>query len=143
VGALASVNFVNVVTVTARLFGDFWSDKLCPSIGSKDVGMPACTLEQKTKEGRIPIGADELERLQKIFGDDVTEEQLQNERNGGARFYISLALEVALHQNLSMFLIVEGAPGQGERAMHTELFNNRMLGRDVIYNGRLGLIFKY
>jgi hypothetical protein len=71
------------------------------------------------------------------------QEYLRKNRVGGARFYLSLALEGAITQHFSLFLLVEGAPGQGERAMHSEIFNSRMFAADQIYNGRIGFTFKY
>lgn len=155
VGALASINLADVFTITARFFGDFWSDQLCASEKVKDKngvegyapGMAICRspetdLNREERMKRMPdIGANaDSARYANPY---ELQEYLRKNRVGGARFYLSLALEGAITQHFSLFLIVEGAPGQGERAMHSEIFNTRMFAPDQIYNGRLGFSFKY
>lgn len=133
-GGLASLNFADLVTITARVFADIWSDQLCPADGT--AGMNVC---QNYPAGRSNV--EEAQRVEKMIGMgpgvDLTK------RNTAARAYLSLTLEAAIVQNFSLFLVVEGAPAQGERAMHSNLFNRRMLGEDPIYNGRIGATFKY
>jgi len=135
VGAVASINLADVFTITGRVFADIWSDQLCPGAGSTDKGMLACNQDP------IDYSAEKAKRIKQMTGLDDAR-KLADQRSGGARAYLSLALEGAITQHFSLFLVVEGAPAQGERAQHSELFNTRMLAADPIYNGRLGFTFK-
>jgi len=133
-GVLNTVTFksgINAVTVTGRAFFDVWSDRLCGV--EKDgktlvAGAPSiCTPD-----------AVEAARLKEDFGiTDVIA------RNNGVRFYISLVVEAAVTEKMNLFFIFEGAPFQSQRAAHTDVFNGTMLGSDPIYNGRVGMTFKF
>ncbi|MGC4115494.1 MAG: PEGA domain-containing protein [Myxococcales bacterium] len=147
VGALASINLADVFTISARFFGDFWSDQLCaseePKNGVYAPGMEVCRAPTSS------MSEARQDRIKGLFGKEDPNypedlrERLRKERNTGARFYLSLVLEGAITQHFSLFLIVEGSPGATERLMHTEVFNSRMFAADQIYNGRLGFTFKY
>jgi hypothetical protein len=57
---------------------------------------------------------------------------------------VSLIGEVALQQQLSGYLILEGAPfEQGERALFNDLFSASMLGKDFRFYGHVGLTYKF
>ena len=98
VGALASINLADVFTITARFFGDFWSDQLCASdktsTGEYAPGMKICRTPETNKE-RL----DRMQKMPDIGGnaDPVKyadpyylQEYLRKNRVGGARFYLSL-----------------------------------------------------
>jgi hypothetical protein len=118
-----------------------WSDQLCPNTltGVGDSVMWICK-----QTGPAALNADRKERLKTLTGLDDPSKLLNGWRDTKARAFLSLTIEVAVAQNLNLFLIFEGAPGQAERAMDAGMFNSRMLGQtDPIYNGRLGATIKY
>ncbi len=134
VGALATINLADVFSISWRVFADIWSDQLCPE-EDPTKGRGICQQDWSKYE------VEKRDRIKQMTG--ATDPSELKKRSTNARFYLSLALEGAITQHFSLFLVIEGAPAQGERAMHSELFNERMLGPDPIYNGRLGFTFKY
>jgi hypothetical protein len=126
---------INAVTVTGRAYLDFWSDRLC-GVDDKDSSKPLdgdpdiCTTNDAAK----------LADIKDRFGIDADK---RLDRDNGMRFFISLVVEAAVTEQMNLFFIFEGAPFQSERAAHTDVFNSTMLGSDPIYNGRLGMSFKF
>jgi hypothetical protein len=135
-GVLNTVTFrsgYNAVTVTGRAYFDIWSDRLCglDTDGKLLDGAPSvCSTTDTTL----------LAKIKKDY-DISADERL--ERYNGVRFFISLVVEAAVTEQMNFFFILEGAPFQGQRATHSDIFNSTMLGSDPIYNGRAGITFKF
>ncbi len=136
-GVLSTVTFasgMNAVTVTGRAYVDIWSDRLC---GIDEDGTPVSGAQDicaKDASARTP---DEVSQLEDFGITDVLD------RDSGARMYISLVVEAALSERMNLFVIFEGAPFQDPRAGHSNIFNGSLIGQDPIYNGRVGLTFKF
>jgi hypothetical protein len=140
-GAVGSITFNNLVTVSARAYMDLWNDRLCqkPKAGmtfSED-GPDVCT-------GSAP--STDLMQARELVGADANSSSNPHitDRDTGARFMLSLVVEAGIAQNFNVFGIFEGAIFQDARAAHDQLFNDQLfLGDDPIYNFRLGLTFKF
>jgi hypothetical protein len=132
-GAIGTMQMTNILSISAKGWFDFWSDRLCkdPAAGSavSDNGPDIC-------QG---IGTPaEKQRALDLTGGNIYS------RDAGLRFYLSLVVEAALTENVSFYVIFEGAPFQNERAGHTSVFTPSLLSdSDPIYNGRVGLTFKF
>jgi hypothetical protein len=131
-GVLNTITFrsgLNAVTVTGRAYFDIWSDRLC--------GVD--------KDGKVLDGAPAVCKspLSQAIQDDLGVSSDPLERDNGVRFFISLVVEAAVTEQMNLFFIFEGAPFQGQRAAHSDVFNSTMLGSDPIYNGRIGTSFKF
>ncbi|MFH0900094.1 MAG: PEGA domain-containing protein [Pseudomonadota bacterium] len=139
-GALASITFRNLVTVTGRAYLDLWSDQLCgepePGEDLPKHGPGVCTNNSLSEEER--------ERATRLVGVEIDSAKKLQERDWGLRAYLSLIVEAALHERLSLFFVFEGAPGQDERAAHTKMFTETLpLDEDPIYNGKVGVTAKF
>jgi hypothetical protein len=142
VGALASLTALAHATITGRAYFEFWSDRHCPVL---DSSMP------NGFEGTDPIkvctdlkqnmlsDADRA-RVRKLLGADAT----GFDRDNGVRFLLSIIGEIAIEQEFSVFLILEGAPfQQAERALFTNLFSGSMADRDYRIYGHAGVTLKF
>jgi hypothetical protein len=138
-GVLNTVTFAageNAVTVTGRAYLDIWSDQLCGKEDNGDImsGAPSVCLPNHSF---TPEEEQQLDDFG-IAKDEITD------RDSGIRAYISLVVEAAVTPKMNVYFIFEGAPFQGPRAGHSDLFNGAMLaGEDPIYNGSVGLTFKF
>jgi PEGA domain-containing protein len=133
-GLLSSITFENLVTVTGRTFVDVWSDRLC---GTPDRGQTMPTSGPDVCTGMA--SAADVTRAQELAGMNYV-----TDRNNGARFYLSLVVEAAVDNQISLFAVFEGAPFQNQRAAHTSIFNSTLLSKeDPIYNGKVGITFKF
>lgn len=119
-GLLVSLSFKGMLTFTGRLYANVYSDRLCPASAEEDE-LDVCNV--------IP-GTTGLE-------------QDPRERFTGARFILSAVLEVPITRNIGLFGMVEGAPGQDQRATFTDAFFLLMPESDPRFYGRAGLSFKF
>ena len=79
-------------------------------------------------------------RVRRLLGNDAT----GFDRENGARFLLSIIGEIAIEQQFSVFLILEGAPfQQAERALFTSLFSGSMADRDYRIYGHAGVTLKF
>jgi len=130
-GVVGSILFANVVTVSARLFLDIWSDRLCDKDDAGVAqGSDVCT-------GKA--SAADIAKAKSIHGSDDL-----FSRDSGARIYTSMIAELSLREWLSLFVVFEGTPFQRQRAAFTNLFTSTLLSSsDPIYNIRAGFTFKF
>jgi len=64
-------------------------------------------------------------------------------REGGARMMASVIAEIAVKQQWNLFVLLEFAPFQSERALFTDEFTSPMLSSDYHTYLRLGSTFKF
>jgi hypothetical protein len=140
-GAVGSITFNNLVTVSLRGYMDLWNDRLCeePEAGRSfsESGPDVC---------KGVADSQDIMRARELVGDDPDSQSnsFVTERDTGARFVISLVVEAGIAQNFNVFGVFEGAAFQDARAAHDQLFNDPLfMGDDPIYNFRLGLTFKF
>jgi hypothetical protein len=122
-GVVASMWFKRLVTFSARAYFNFYTDRHCP--GSQESGeLSICnSYEEQMRAG--------------LKGSEM------RDRFGGARFLLSAILEVPVHKRISLFLLFEGAPAQGNRRAYTDDFADIMPEGDPAVYGRIGGTFKY
>jgi hypothetical protein len=124
-GAPVTLLFGDLVRFTAHPYLQVYTDRLCPTRAqlAKDP-----TLD----EGRTAACTDTTGK----FG--------QNPRNRfvGARLMLQAALEIAVHQVVSVFFILEGDP-IGQRRAYTKAFDHAFFADDPQIYGRAGVTFKF
>lgn len=136
-GAIGTLQMTNILSVSGKAWLDFWSDRLCAeptatSGGKSENGPDVC------KQTASP--ADQLQAIN-LVGSTAMD---LYKRDVGLRFYLSLVVEAAVSDNVSVYFVFEGAPFQNQRAGFSKLFTSTLLSKDdPIYNGRLGLTFKF
>lgn len=146
-GGLASLTALSHVTVTGRLYLSMWSDRHCPELlagnvfeaGAEEDAITAC----KEYRDTVVVGGssnaltDEMESLTGAEGVDMFG------REGGIRLMLSVVAEIAIQQRWSLWFMLEGAPGQSERALFTDPFSGPMLRSDYGTYGRMGATYKF
>jgi hypothetical protein len=65
------------------------------------------------------------------------------ERFTGVRFFLQAVVELAVSPNLSIWGLIEGAPGQKDRQMFTDKFNRIFPLTETPIYGRAGLSLKF
>ena len=65
------------------------------------------------------------------------------ERFNGTRAMLRATVELALSPSMNVWLMVEGAPLQGDRQMFTDKFNRIFPINEIPIYGRLGLSLKF
>ena len=132
-GVAASLTGLGAVTITGRAYLNAWSDRHCPGEAGEGDPTDLClafrddTLDPDTRSRVV-----DLVGQGNIF-----------DRDGGLRAVISLAVELALSEQWSGWLLVEGAPRQDERAAFTDLFHSTMFDEDARSYARLGFTYKF
>lgn len=125
-GAMASLTGLGAATVTGRVYLDGWSDRHCPGL-TKSGGFPKSTptdVCQSYLDGSIDPALKG--RVDELLGGDGK----IFDRDNGVRVMTSLAIELAIQQHWSVWLLVEGAPRQGERAAYTDAFHSSLFETD-------------
>jgi len=149
-GAMVSLTALTGVTITGRAYVELWTDRHCPTL---DKSMPngfdgdpidICVKAKNTLDGNgnnNRLSAEETARLNKLIG---TSGSGVFDRENGARFLLSLIGEIALQQEWSLYIILEGAPfQQSERALFTSMFAAPMGDTDYRIYTRVGLTYKF
>jgi hypothetical protein len=121
-GVIASLWFKKIITLTARAYLNFYSDRVCPSSYSPGGEADGCT----SPPAFLVLNHTDL-----------------RQRVGGARFFLSIVAEFPLTKHLGIFGLLEGAPGQGNRLSYSSPFSSYMPESDPGIYGRVGLSIKY
>jgi hypothetical protein len=146
VGGMASLTALTHVTITGRGYFNIWSDSHCPGIdGTTNEFSPdskpitACT---EYRDVVINGGGsnDRTLRMEELTGNSGRD---MFGRDGGMRFITSVVAEIAYSQNWSYWIMLEGAPFQGERALFTHQFSYPMAAKDYNTYARTGLTYKF
>ena len=120
-GVSGSMWFKKLVTFTARIYLNIYSDRLCPEENEPGNEVDVCV-----SEGSHPEGLDHTPR----------------ERISGVRLFMSAIVEVPVHQRINLFGILEGAPGTSRWAFR-DAFAAVMPENDASIYGRVGVTFKF
>lgn len=142
-GMLASLTALTHVTVTGRLYLDYWNDRHCPALATNGTfdGDPieACTFYKDNRvTADVPSGeADRLEKLTGLKKMDFFG------RESSVRVNLSIAAEIAVNQQYNVWFLLDGAPFQDERALFTNHFSGLMPGRDRGTYVRMGVTYKF
>ena len=160
-GLPISLLFGNVVRFTVHPYLQAYSDRNCPGLGDypammRDAqGVPnsdAGNLYKaepdscKDKDGRR-FQADGVTRVANdlpLPTGLTTQPSGQDPRDrfGGARLMLRAALEIAVHQSVSIFFIFEGDP-VGQRQAYTDKFTGYLPKIDNQIYGQAGVTFKF
>lgn len=141
-GAVASLTAFTRVTVSGRLYLNFWSDRHCPEEDTAATngfdGDPIAVCEDY-KAGTLT--ADDMERA-----NDLTDSDMESDffgRESGMRVMTSVIAEIALYQRWNGWFILEGAPFQSERALYTDMFSAPLFNSDFGTYARVGATYKF
>jgi hypothetical protein len=132
-GVAASLSALGAVTITGRAYLNAWTDRHCP--GEANEGSPTDLCRQ--------YRANALDRETKRRVDDLVGEGNMFDRDNGLRAIISLAVELAMSDRWNLWVLIEGAPRQEERAAFTDLFHGAMFEEDARTYLRGGLTYKF
>jgi hypothetical protein len=132
-GVAASLIGLGAVTLTGRAYLNFWTDRHCPGEAGEGDPTELCQdYRDRTLDQEERARVDDLVGQGDLFG-----------RDSGVRAIISLAVELALSEKWSGWLLVEGAPRQDERAAYTDLFHGSMFDEDARSYARAGFTYKF
>jgi hypothetical protein len=145
-GGVVSLTALANVTVSGKLYFQYWNDRHCPSIDDAefaDKAIQTCLDYRAFTTGGSPegFGQAEKDRVDELIGADNDTSLF--ERESGARLMTSLAVEVAVRQRWNMWFLFEGAPFQSERALYTDPFNRLLFDDDIGTYFRLGVTYKF
>jgi hypothetical protein len=161
VGPIATLAAGQYVHINFKPYLDVWSDRLCPSVADiKDDDGQTGTMAG----GTIPPGSGQLykgdtrhackeyvtrtDTSYTIPGDMMVAsvpfgQADPRDRFVGARFMLQLSLEAALTRSISVWVLIEGAPGQAQRMTYNSMFNALFFDNDFPLYGRAGITGKF
>jgi hypothetical protein len=147
-GGVASLTAFTHVTVSARAYLEFWSDRHCPELKADGVtfdGDAIATCEKYLNRVGGPgdgsgYTAEQAKRLEDLTGESGSD---FFSRDGGVRLMTAVIAEIALRQRWNLWVMLEGAPFQSERALFVDDFNAPMLTTDYNTYARVGATYKF
>ena len=139
-GLMGSLTGLGAATLTGRVYLNAWTDRHCPERQGADLEVDdgdaadVCvdylrdnlSIEDRRRVDRLLDGPGS------IYG-----------RDEGARLITSLAIEIAMSDDWSLWGLIEGVPRQDERAAYTDLFHSSMFDRDPRTYLTIGLTRKF
>ena len=146
-GLMASLTGLENVTITGRAYLAMWSDRHCPEIlaDGKIDGEPlqVCSDYKAFVDGTPPAGFDQdaKDRVDLLVGANDDSDLFKRET--GLRAMLSIIVEVSVRQRWNVWLRVEGAPFQEERAANTDLFSPALTDTDLGTYVHLGTTYKF
>lgn len=144
-GAIASLTALSHVTVSGRTYLNVWSDRHCPALenGGFEAGIEPIDLCSDYLAREMGGNPPDFSAEDKARVDDLLGGGDLFSREGGVRLMMSVAVEVAVQQRWSLWLMFEGAPFQQERPAYTDTFNSSMFEDDLVSYFRFGSTFKF
>ncbi|MCE9577447.1 MAG: PEGA domain-containing protein [Deltaproteobacteria bacterium] len=142
VGAVASLTAISHVTISGRLYLNAWSDRHCPTLkadGTFD-GSPIAACKHYNDVAINGAGDAETAKIEELTG---LKGKDMFGREGGVRMMASAIAEIAVKQQWNLFVLLEFAPFQSERALFTDEFTSPMLSSDYHTYLRVGSTFKF
>jgi PEGA domain len=149
-GGVASLTAFTHVTVSARAYLNFWSDRHCPELKTTDPTMfdgsaiDTCVKYLHRAGGPTPAAdgftIDQAKRVEDLTGETGND---FFSRDGGARFMTAVNAEIAIKQRWNLWFMLEGAPFQSERALFVDDFTAPMLTTDYNTYARIGTTYKF
>ncbi len=136
-GALASVTFNNLVTISGRAYLDMWSDRLCKEARCTSKSNP--TNGPDVCQGMTQASLADITKAQELHGEmDLTT------RDTGARVSSRFVVEPASRRTSTSSPSSRARRSRTSRASHSSLFTRPLLSEDdPIDNGRAGVTFKF
>lgn len=149
IGAIASLSFRNLITVSVRMWGKLYSDSFCPKnpadAGDGESEPGWCSkIDDDNSEAYLRDELKVPKRWREMFMESPT---AHRKRITEGRFMMALVVEIAFARWASLHLIVRGAPGMVQRPMWHDFFNKPMPisenGGDPRIYGGAGITFKF
>ncbi len=131
--------FGDLVRFTAHPYLQVYSDKNCPSQAEIMADSSLMASEQGTCEATKDASNNWVGSWQ---GMPVMLSQDPRARFLGARFLLQAVLEIAIVENVNIFLLFEGDP-VGQRQALTAKFSSVFPNTDPQIYGRIGVTFKF
>lgn len=145
-GGTVSLTAINAITLSARLYLNVYGDKHCPDVENglftEKNPIDACVGYQEYLNGNTTnFSPEDAERLEELTG--MSGNEMFGGRDWGARFMGSLIAEAAIQERWSLFLVMDSALAQKERAFYTHLLSKPMLEKDYGLYIQAGASFKF
>lgn len=135
--------FGDLVRFTAHPYLQVYSDRNCPTDGDL-MNDPSLSKpgqgEQSTCSATKDAGDNNW--TARYRGNMITLHQNPRDRFLGARFFLQAVLEIAVAENVNIFLLFEGDP-VGQRQALTAKFSSVFPDTDPEIYGRVGVTFKF
>ncbi|MBK9033952.1 MAG: PEGA domain-containing protein [Myxococcales bacterium] len=150
-GGIASLTAFTHVTITARGYLEFWSDRHCPELTTDPMGaakldgdaIDTCTKYLNRVGGPgdgTGFSAEQAKRVEDLTGQSGSDFFT---RENGVRFMTSVVAEISLRQRWNGWVLLEFAPFQSERALFVDDFTQPMLTTDYNTYARAGVTYKF
>jgi hypothetical protein len=150
VGAVASLTALTHVTVSGRLYLNTWTDRHCPELTNNAFNADSDPIDECVdyKMQRIDnpssTPSETTLRMEELTGVDPENAEDMFGRENGARLMTSVVAEISLQQQWNLWILLEGAPFQSERAAFTNVFTGTMLSEhDYASYVRIGTTYKF
>jgi hypothetical protein len=137
-GLMASLTGLGAATLTGRAYLDLFTDRHCPRVtrGEFEESSPTDICKAYLLGTVGPETKSRIDQLVDGEGEIFS-------RDDGARIMLSIAIEIALERNWSLWALLEWAPRQEERAVFTDVFHSSMLEKDWRSYLTIGLTRKF
>jgi hypothetical protein len=132
--------FGDLVRFTAQPYLQVYSDKNCPS--TSDLAADPDLSKPGQGEQKACSATNDGMGNWRVPGEAFTLHQNPRDRFLGARFMLQAVLEIAVAENVNIFLMFEGDP-VGPRQALTAKFSSVFPNSDPEIYGRLGVTFKF
>lgn len=140
VGLPFTLLFGDLVRFTAQPYLQVYSDKNCPSPG--DLAADPDLSKPGQGEQKACSATNDGSGNWRVPGEAFTLHQDPRARFLGARFMLQAVLEIAVAENVNIFVIFEG-DAVGQRQALTAKFSSVFPNTDPQIYGRLGVTFKF
>jgi hypothetical protein len=142
-GLAASLTGLGAVSITGRAYANLYRDRHCPALNAAgnaydDADADGVELCDEYLNGTIDPALKTRIDEQLLDGDGAI-----FDAEYGWRVLTSLIIEIAIKQRWNLYLLVEWAPFQEERAVFTDAFTSPLLEEDPISYGQLGATYKF
>lgn len=141
-GLVASLTAFTRVTVSGRMYLNFWSDRHCPEENAANPnGFDGDPIEVCDDYRTMTLSAEDRMRAEDLTGADSNAEFFG--RESGLRLMTSVIAEIAIKQRWNGWFVLEGAPFQSERALYTDMFSAPLFNSDFGTYARIGATYKF
>ena len=136
--------FGDLVRFTAHPYLQVYSDRNCPTESDimNDPSLSKPGQGEQAACSTMKDGAGKWTFIDKTSGSMYNIGQNPRDRFVGARFFLQAVLEIAVAENVNIFLLFEGDP-VGERQSLTAKFSSIFPDHDPEIYGRVGVTFKF
>jgi hypothetical protein len=150
-GGIVSLTALTRVTVSGRLYLNAWTDRHCPKLEGGEFNAdsepidPCAGYKARRLDGMDPADFSEADArsMEELTGVEPENAEDMFGRESGARLMASVIAEISLQQQWNLWILLEGVPFQGERALFTNDFIGWMPKTDFRSYFRMGLTYKF